>query len=123
MRYLRGAAVAGIVGAWLWLRLGGCEQPLCRVVGAYTHRINRLPQYVEYVAGADLFTQERAWALVFSCDALRDQVVASLDESMVSEAPLGKDTRLRDEVARLGLLGARRDGPTLHMTNDVTVGS
>ena len=115
--------VLGILGGWLWLFIGGCEQPICRVLGVYTYRVDDLPEYVEYVAGADLYQIHHAAALAFSCEALRDQLATMLNEITISGAPLGKNNQLGDEVVRLGLLGVRREGKTLHMRNEVTVGS
>lgn len=122
MRYLAALAVISGIAVYVSLYFNGCEQPLCRVIGVYTYRVDTLPEYVDYVAGSDLFRIHRAARLAFSCEALRDQLTKTLHETMVTEAPLGSTKKLRDEVVRLGLLGARREGKTLHMMNDVTVG-
>jgi hypothetical protein len=122
MRYLAPLVVIVGIAAYLSLYFSGCEQPVCRVIGVYKYRVNTLPEYVDYVAGSDLFRIHGATSLAFSCEALRDQLTETLHETMVAEAPLGNSKKLRDEVVRLGLLGARREGKILHMMNNVTVG-
>lgn len=122
MKYLVPLAVLAGLAAWLWLFISGCENTACRLIGVYTYRVNALPEYVDYVTGSDLYRIHRAASLAFSCGILRDQLTKTLHESMVAEAPLGSTNVVRDEVVRLGLLGAKREGKILHMMNDVTVG-
>jgi len=122
MRYLAPLVVIAGIAAYVSLYFNGCEQPLCRVIGVYKYRVNTLPEYIDYVAGSDLYRLHDAASLAFSCEVLRDQLTETLHETIVTEAPLGNSKELRDEVVRLGLLGARREGKILHMMNNVTVG-
>jgi hypothetical protein len=120
-KYATALAVIAGTAAWVWVFVGCCEKPACRLIGMYTYRVDSLSEYIDYVAGADLYDKHRAASLVFSCDSLRHQLARVLHESMVAEA-LGENQQVRDEVVRLELLGARVEGKTLHMFNDVTVG-
>lgn len=123
MRYLGALAFVAALAAWLWLFFHECERPVCRVIGVYTYRVSTLPEYINYVAGSDLFHIHDAASLAFSCDTLRDQFTKGLHEAMVAKAPLGSNTNaLRDEVTRLGLLSAKHEGNILHLTDDATIG-
>jgi len=91
------------------------------VGGAY--EVKRLDEYVDYLAGRDLYREKRVGALKFYCNDLRDQVVDVLHQSMLNDPELKLKGALREELERLKLLGARREGKTLHLMNDVTVGA
>jgi hypothetical protein len=88
-----------------------------------TYEVTKLSEYVEYVAGRDLYREKGVSALKFACDQLRDQVVQVLHRSMLNDPDVKLQGKLRDEMERLGLLGAKREGKELHLMNDVTVGT
>ena len=61
-------------------------------------------------------------ALKFECEDLRDQVVSTLHQSIFSDPDLRLKGKLRAELERLELLGAKRKGKIPHLINDVTAG-
>lgn len=122
MKYLSAILILTGIFLWGWLFFRGCENPACRTLGVYTHRVSTISDYKDYVAGVDLYTRHRAASLRFECDVLREEMTRVLRESMVNDADLNLTGKVRDEVTRLGLLGASRKGRVLHFTNDVTVG-
>lgn len=112
-------AVLGAGIGWVWLFVNGCEYPICRVIGVYRYRVDHLSEYAEYLAGRDLHRLKGASSLTFSCDALRDEFVAEIHDTMLVNAVPGLDEKTRQELARIGAIGARREGRTLHLTNDM----
>jgi hypothetical protein len=95
----------------------------CDLLVGGTYEVKRLDEYVDYLAGRDLYREKRVGALKFYCNDLRDQVVDFLHQSMLNDPELKLKGVLREELERLKLLGARREGKTLHLMNDVTVGA
>ena len=101
----------------LFLILVGCDLFLG---GSY--EVKRLEEYVDYVAGRDLYREKGVGVLKFACDNLRDQMVEVLDHNMLNDPDLKLSPEVRKELRRLKLFGARREGKVLHLMNDVTVG-
>jgi len=95
----------------------------CDMLLGGTYEVKRLDEYVDYIAGRDLYHEKRVGALKFACEDLRDQVVSMLHQSMFSDPDLKLKGKLREELERLELLGAKRKGKILHLMNDVTVGA
>ena len=95
----------------------------CDLLLGGSYEVKQLKEYVEYVAGRDLYREKRVGVLRFACDGLRDQVVQTLHLSMLNDPDLKVQGKVGDEIERLGLLGAKREGKALHLMNDVTVGS
>jgi hypothetical protein len=95
----------------------------CDLLLGGTYEVKRLDEYVDYVGGRDLYHEKHVGALKFACEDLRDQVVSVLHQSMFSDPDLKLEGKLREELERLELLGAKREGKTLHLMNDVTVGA
>jgi hypothetical protein len=119
LRAVSQVAVVGLGVGWVWLFVSGCEHPLCRPFGVYRYRIDTLSDYGEYVAGQDMYRRTGAASLTFSCDALRDQFVALIHREMVVDGVPGLEDKTRQELERIGALGARREDRTLHLTNDM----
>jgi hypothetical protein len=92
---------------------------VCRIIGVYTYRVNQLSEYAEYIAGRDLHRLKDASSLTFSCEALRDEFAAEVHREMVVKVLPSPDDRGGQELARVGAIGARREGRVLDLTNDL----
>jgi len=113
---LGAVAIGAAVISWVILVFFvHCENPICRIIDAYTYRVKSLEEYSEYIKGADLHATHRARVLTFSCDDLRDQLVNLLHGAALEEEGFGKPGVAQEEVIRLNLIGARSDGHTLHL--------
>lgn len=122
LKVLGSVLVGGMIIAWVVLSFVGCKYLICWVLGVHSYKVETLSEYAEYIAGADLYTAHRAVSLSFACDSLRDQFTAYLHKTMVADAPPGMIGAVREEVVRLGLLGARREVHVLHLVDNVNVG-
>lgn len=102
-----------------------CEHPLCRIIGLYTYKVESLSEYMAYVSGEDLYRTHQASALKFECEKLRDQLAGAYHQSLVNDIAeqlsIQREGVMLKELQRLRLLGAWREGKTLHIANDVTV--
>lgn len=128
------AIAAALIGipAFLYVFIYGygyvsslCEHPLCRIIGLYTYKVERLDEYLAYVRGEDLYRTHGASSLKFDCEKLRDQLADAYHQFTVKEIAeqlsWQQDGVMLKEVERLRLLGAWREGKTLHIANAVTV--
>jgi hypothetical protein len=94
----------------------------CDLLLGGTYEVNKLDEYVDYIGGRDFYREKRVGMLKFACEDLRDQLVSVLHQSMFSDPDLKLKGKLREELERHELLGAKREGKILHLMNDVTVG-
>jgi hypothetical protein len=120
------APIAALIAfvAWGWFYIsGGCTQPICKILGVYRYEVRTIEDFIDYATGEDLYRIHNAAALSFSCDEIRDQLTSGLHENMFANALVGVGGKVKAEIDRLELLGARREGRTLHLANDVTVGT
>ncbi len=67
-------------------------------------------EYRDYIEGADLYSINRAASLSWACNSLRDQLTEFTHKSMLEDPLLGLSATNRQEVEKLQLLGARREG-------------
>jgi hypothetical protein len=110
----------GAGAAYLWLRFsGGVEHPLAKVFGLYHYHLTTLAEYAEYKRDANRFYEEhRAVGVSFNCDMIRDDLVKSVHDKMVSEAMPSMGS---PEVAALEVkvhrLGAWAEGNVLHLAS------
>lgn len=124
LEYLASVVAIGAFVGWNLLYFtGGCTRPMCRVVGVYRYEVRNLNDYIDYVAGEDLYRIHSASSLTFSCDEIRDQLSAHIHSAMFADAPIGNNEDVKAELDRLEILGAKRESRTLHLMNGVTVGS
>lgn len=106
------------VGYW-YLKFTGWEHPLARVIGVYHHRVSTFPQYCERLMGEDLFEMYNASVLSFDCGSIRDDFTSSTHTQLVTDNRelFGGPGPAWDEIIRLRLLGAWREGDVLHFAN------
>ncbi len=119
--------IGGLVFVFLFVGYGylyftGWEHPLARFIGVYHHRVSTVPQYCEQLMGEDLFERYDASSLSFDCESIRDDFTSFIYTRMVTDNRelFGGPGPVLDEIVRLRLLGAWREGDVLHIASPFT---
>ena len=124
-----GLAALGVIaiftfgGCYLYFSFVGLEHPIGKLLGIYLYTVRELPEYCDYVRGAvrseDLFKRNRAVAIRFDCDHLRDEFAKEIHKQIISDNSVhfGGPGRALEVIVQHRLLGAWREGTVLHMAN------
>lgn len=128
LRFIGSAAFFALVLMYMYFSFfGHCTRPACRILGVYTHKVNDINDYADFLNGYDILSKYSAEKLIFDCDELRKQASQEINEIMIQDEGVNiilgtGNSPLKNEIIRLGLLGARQDGATLRLMNYVIVG-